>query len=90
MRTMASIIGKPEDPGLEAARLAFSSEVGALEQRLAQREHLPLIDLRREEWEAAERIVRAYMTATANAAAAAVTINDSFAHFDRNGYPSEP
>lgn len=60
-KTMAQIIGVVDHPGFEAARAAFSSEMGRIEQACAQRDAPSPVELRRMEWDAAKRIVHAYM-----------------------------
>lgn len=63
--TIASIIGVPDDPVVEAVRLAFCHEAATIEQRQQQRKPADIIEVRRMEWRAAENIIAAYETAQA-------------------------
>jgi hypothetical protein len=58
--TIAKMIGEPENPALEAARLKFSNHSAKIEQALAQRRPPSSIGLRRMEWEAVKAIIAAY------------------------------
>jgi len=59
IRTMAQIIGVPDDPVVEEVRKLFSSGSGRVEQACAQREPLSPVGLRRLEWTIAQDIVAA-------------------------------
>ena len=57
-KTLAELLGKEENPEVEAAAGAFDSEVGRIEQLDAQ-ERLTPIEARFEAWRAAEVILEA-------------------------------
>lgn len=59
MKTMAQIIGVPDDPVVEEVRKLFSSGSGRVEQACAQRKPLRPVDLRRLEWTISQEIVEA-------------------------------
>lgn len=61
--TMASLIGVPDNPGLEAARRTFSSEAAKIQRWVGREGHNTVLDFRRAEWESARRIVNAYLVA---------------------------
>ena len=56
-KTIAQIIGESDDPKIEAVRSLFYHECARLEQLDAQRNPPTPIERRREEWNAAKRII---------------------------------
>lgn len=57
-KTLAALLGKKENPEVEAVAEAFSSEVARIEQMCAQLS-MTSLEFRREEWRAAEVILTA-------------------------------
>lgn len=57
MKTVAELIGVQNDPVVEEVRTIISNGIGKMEQRSAQRDPYPPLEMRRDEWELAQEIV---------------------------------
>jgi hypothetical protein len=60
MKTIAELIGVPNDPGLEAACKVFRSETARIEQAWEQYKKPTPVESRRMDWEAVKKIIAAY------------------------------
>ncbi|MDF2435376.1 MAG: hypothetical protein JWP44_5007 [Mucilaginibacter sp.] len=60
LKTMAEIIGEPNDSVIEAVWKEFANQSATIEQACAQRKPPTSIEYRKMQWEATKRIIAAY------------------------------